>query len=61
MAVIRSEINRLKYSDDGDQEESGSRNRGQSIGEYCKGADVEECKKYFGEGMLTRVCNTCPN
>jgi len=32
----------------------------QGIGEYCKGADVEECMRYFGEAGLEAVCATCP-
>ena len=33
---------------------------GQALGEYCRGADVEECRRMFGEG-LARVCATCPD
>ena len=32
----------------------------QAIGEYCRGKDIEECRKNFGEG-LARTCSTCPN
>ena len=32
----------------------------QTIGEFCKGADIVECRGYFGEG-LPQVCATCPN
>lgn len=35
--------------------------KNQGIGEYCKGADVEECTKYFGKDVLKRVCASCPN
>lgn len=63
MDIIKAEINRLKYPDpeDGEPKGSGSQNRNQPIGEYCKGRDIEECKKYFGDGLLKRVCETCPN
>lgn len=37
----------------------GKQRQGQSIGEYCHGADVEECRRQFGE-QLERVCSTCP-
>ncbi|GAB63106.1 hypothetical protein KSU1_C1510 [Candidatus Jettenia caeni] len=30
-------------------------------GEYCKGVDLEACRRYFGEAILERVCATCPN
>ena len=39
----------------------GATKREQSLGEYCKGADVAECEAYFGKGVLKRVCETCPN
>ena len=32
----------------------------QALGEYCKGEEVENCRKMFGEG-LEQVCRTCPN
>ncbi len=32
---------------------------GQGIGEFCNGRDVEECGRYFGQG-LPSVCATCP-
>lgn len=35
--------------------------RDQGVGQYCKGADVEECRKYFGERSLPVVCSTCPD
>jgi hypothetical protein len=35
--------------------------RGQKLGEYCKGSDIEECKGYFGDGVLPRICETCPD
>jgi len=37
----------------------GSGQQHQAIGDYCNGADVEECRKMFGE-QLERVCSTCP-
>lgn len=32
----------------------------QALGEYCKGLDVEECRKQFGT-QLEKICATCPN
>jgi len=32
----------------------------QAIGGYCRGKDLEECRKMFGEG-LARVCSSCPD
>lgn len=29
------------------------------LGWYCKGADISECRKYFG-GNLENICMTCP-
>lgn len=31
----------------------------QGIGEYCEGADVKECSRYFGN-QLKRICASCP-
>lgn len=45
----------------GNSIDSQRRKKGQPVGEQCKGVDVEECKSYFGEGVLPRVCGTCPN
>jgi len=49
------------------KDEQGKRGQSQAesatlkgLGEYCKGKDVDECLKYFGE-MLETVCSTCPN
>jgi hypothetical protein len=35
--------------------------KNQAVGEYCQGSDVEECKRYFGDGVLPRICETCPD
>jgi len=32
----------------------------QGLGEYCRGVDVEECRKQFGTQLET-LCATCPN
>ena len=39
--------------------EKAERGREQAVGEYCKGRDIEECRRVFGDG-LPRVCATCP-
>lgn len=31
----------------------------QEIGDYCKGKEIENCRKAFG-AQLERVCSTCP-
>ena len=43
------------------QEAPPAQRRDQAVGEHCRGADVEECRRYFGEEMLSRVCSTCPD
>ena len=50
----------LAFLDVGEDKQEPQR-RDQTLGEYCKGTDVAECKAYFGEGVLRRVCETCPN
>ncbi|HJO55752.1 MAG TPA: hypothetical protein QF423_03690 [Candidatus Scalindua sp.] len=37
------------------------RKRKLAVGEYCGGRDLEECKGYFGEAVLPRICETCPD
>lgn len=32
----------------------------QGIGEYCKGKNIEKCKKNFGDA-LKQACATCPD
>ena len=32
---------------------------GKGIGHHCRGADVPECRSYFGE-ELSQICKTCP-
>jgi len=32
----------------------------QGLGDYCKGAEIEECRKVFG-AQLDKICATCPN
>ncbi|ODS33666.1 MAG: hypothetical protein SCARUB_01186 [Candidatus Scalindua rubra] len=63
MLIVKSEVNKLgdggKIKDSGNQ--NHNQNRNQSIGEYCKGVDLEKCKKYWGERILYRICETCPN
>ena len=49
----------LTFLGAGDEKEP--QRRDQAPGEYCGGADIDECTAYFGEGVLTRVCETCPN
>ncbi|MDH4100607.1 MAG: hypothetical protein OEV28_08525 [Nitrospirota bacterium] len=44
-----------------EEKKQAAQRNNQGIGEYCKGADVEECRKYFGEDVLKQVCATCPN
>lgn len=44
----------------GVKEEVKSGHKAQGLGEYCKGRDVETCRKYFGSALL-RVCTTCPD
>ena len=39
---------------------TGNGKQHQAIGEYCKGAEVESCRKTFGDA-LERICATCPN
>lgn len=39
---------------------SGTGRRFQSLGEYCNGERVEECRKVFGES-LEQICSTCPD
>jgi hypothetical protein len=34
--------------------------RHQQIGEHCQGAELDACRRTFGE-QLERVCSTCPN
>jgi len=43
--------------------ESGvrSQKKNQPVGGYCKGTDIEECKAYFGGGVLPRICEKCPD
>jgi len=43
------------------QETAPAQRKEQAVGEHCRGADVEECRRYFGEEMLGRVCSTCPD
>ena len=46
-----------------DQKQSGKSSSGmqhQAVGDYCKGVEIENCKKTFG-AALERVCATCPN
>jgi hypothetical protein len=33
--------------------------KGQAVGEYCGGKDIEECRQYFGAG-LPQICMKCP-
>lgn len=38
------------------------RRRDQAPGERCRGAHLEECRRYFKqEEVLNRVCGTCPD
>ncbi len=37
----------------------GQKRQEQDIGEYCRGKDVDKCRRMFGEG-LAQVCSTCP-
>ena len=40
---------------------SGGRGRGNGeMGGYCRGKDVKECRRLFGE-RLPEICATCPD
>jgi hypothetical protein len=41
-------------------EKTSAVKRQQQPGEYCGGADLEECRRFFGAAQAT-VCSTCPN
>lgn len=43
-----------------DNKKSGSGRLHQDLGEYCHGAEIENCRKTFG-AQLEKVCSTCPN
>lgn len=40
--------------------ESAQVKTGQTIGEFCGGSCLEDCTRYFGDG-LAQACRTCPN
>jgi hypothetical protein len=56
------EVKTLRAMDRAYLAEHGGKGHGkkhQAIGDYCKGAETETCRRMFGE-QLERVCSTCP-
>jgi len=50
----------VKVDDKGSKPKPNPVLRTQAIGEYCHGAEVAECRTYYGRG-LERICATCPD
>jgi hypothetical protein len=56
------EVKTLRAMDAAYLSEQGGKGHGkkhQAVGDYCDGADLENCRRMFG-GQLERVCSTCP-
>ena len=61
MTFQRAVLAFLGVEDEGRQKKGRGTKRNQAVGEYCGGKDLDECKAYFGDGVLPRICETCPD